>query len=112
MKLKVSGVGNEKDYTFVIFSKDQDFFKSFGELTKKAFGHACYGHEIEKTAAAGRSRIKRVADYTDRHETCTDGIVVFDLFFGSKKVFVVMHAPMKSRQKFMAAITDSVRWVR
>jgi hypothetical protein len=111
-KLKVFGLGNEKDYTFVIFSKDQDFFKSFGDLTKKAFGHVCYSHEIEKTAEAGRHMVKRVSDYADRHETCTDHGVVFDLFFGAKKVFVVIHAPAKARDMFMSALGKSVKWAR
>ncbi len=112
MKLKVFGVGNEKDYTFVIFSKDQDFFKSFGDLTKKAFGHTCYSHEIEKTAEAGKAKFKRVADYTDRHETCTDHGVTFDLFFGCKRVFVMIHAPKKARDKFMSTLEKSAQWFK
>ena len=112
MKLRVFGVGNEKDYTFVIFSKGQGFFKSFADLTKKAFGHACYSHEIEKTAEAGGRRAKRVSDYSDRHETCTERGVAFDLFFGGKKVFVIIHAPKKMRDRFMSTLGKSVSWAR
>jgi hypothetical protein len=114
MQLKVYGVGRENDFTFVIFGKDQDFFKSFSALTKKAFGHACYSHEVEKEAAAGKVKVKRVADYTDRHERCYDPMqkTTFDLFFGSKKVFVMVHAPAKARAKFMSALEKSAKWFK
>jgi hypothetical protein len=112
MKLKVFGVGNEKDYTFVIFAKDKDFFKAFSDVTKQAFGHSCYSHEIEKEAEAGKLKVKRISDYTDRHETCSDDShgAVFDLFFGNGRVFVVIHAPERATALFMAALEKSAEW--
>jgi hypothetical protein len=114
MKLKVFGAGNEKDYTFVIFSKDPDFFKSFGDLTKKAFGHTCYSHEIEKEAGAAKMKVKKVSDYTDRHEACYDEShsIRFDLFFGCKRVFVMIHGSKKSKDRFSGVLAKSATFVK
>ena len=114
MKLKVFGAGNEKDYTFVIFAKDKDFFHSFSELTKKAFGHSCYSHEVEKEAAAGKMKPKSIADYVDRHEVCLDeghGLR-FDMFFGSKRVFVMIHGTKKAKESFMNTLKRSAKFMK
>lgn len=106
MALKALGVGNEGDFTYAIFRKDAAFFKSFSDLTKKAFGYSCYAHEIEKTAKAGGMRPKKIEDYADRHEMCQEDSlkVRFDLFFGGERVFVVLHGSKKSRDRFMDAL--------
>jgi hypothetical protein len=109
MKLKVYGAGNEGDFTFVIFGKDADFFKSFSDLTKKTFGHTCYSHEIEKEARAGKVRVKKVSDYTDRHEVCSEKDIRFDLFFGAKRVFVLLHGNKKSKERFMALLPKTAK---
>ncbi len=114
MKLKVFGEGNEKDFSFIIFSKDPDFFKSFGDLTKKAFGHTCYSHEIEKTAGAAKLKVKKVSDYTDRHEACYDEShsIRFDLFFGAKRVFVMVHGTKKSKSRFLDVLRKSATFMK
>lgn len=108
-KLKLYGIGNQGTYNYLIVDFRPDFLKWFDAVVRLA--KFPMDIDFEYLAAKPGKKMRPLKDthmsYYD--EGKKDGLRI-DLFFGKKKVFIVLISTPAERKRFMNAVlglTDS-----
>lgn len=107
-KIRVYGIGNEGTFNYLIVGKDKDFFKWLSKLLYNSFGiYDVSTVDYENKKGKWVTRKKRISDFTDLHETYEGNV---DVFYGKKKVFIVLNTTFSRRKKFMEELSKISLW--
>lgn len=102
MKTKIVGMGNEEDINFIIVYKNKYFFEWLAEFMLKSFGMSNYNVIGESECRRGDwiDKKKQIKNFTDRHEIYKNKNARVDVFYGKRKVFIMINTPLKNKKKF------------
>jgi len=98
MKIKLYGIGNEKDYSFIIVEKNANFLRWLANFLDKGFD---YRGDVEtKETGVGvncEPQAKNIEEYVDKHETYKmyhnrNKDMRVDVFYGKDRVFITIYA--------------------
>jgi len=104
-KIKLLGIGNQDKYNFYIFEKKKGLLELLRDLFNVLnLNFYLYDEEydVDDKPTSRKKDINKLKDY---HEVVRDKVSKsdgsrVDLFYGDKKVFVVVHCSLELRKKF------------
>jgi len=116
-KIKIIGMGNKDNYSFVIAKKNKDFFKWLKEIL------CCEPFHIDPSdieyiksfdiKCKEKFKKKKIEDCVDCHENYmgfNDDRI--DIFYGRNKVFIVVNTTQGKRLKFMRSLEKNSMWTK
>lgn len=99
-KIRLYGLGNEANFNYYIFDKKNNVYYLLVKILRDIFGLYLETYDennkeinIERYKDLYKGRVVHV-DYKSR----------VDIFYGNKKMFIVLHCPPKLRLKFNAEL--------
>ncbi|MFA5176165.1 MAG: hypothetical protein WC413_02810 [Candidatus Nanoarchaeia archaeon] len=99
-KLEVLGMGNFKEFIYLIIKKDKFFFKRLSVLLSKTFdiNYWVEQKEVKDETYVCKEIKKQIKDYVDKHEVYkTKEKDRIDIFYGKSKAFLIVHSNKKSK---------------
>ncbi len=111
-KLVLHGIGNFKDFNFYTFDKTKEVHKILFELIEKIFK---IRWSLFKTVTDEKGNEKEIpvdiSKLCDIHEDlCRTKFFkekIVDIFYGNKKMFLVIHCPTELRKEFNTKLKES-----
>ncbi len=104
-KTTILGMGNENNLNYLIVKKEEDFFnwlkELFASIEKDMRGENVTIREFVDKNEKFISKKKKIKDFTDIHEYYNMGGIRFDIFYGSKKVFIIFNCSDNQRRRLM-----------
>ncbi len=108
-KIKILGMGNQGNFNYIIVKKEEFFFiwlkELFASLTKIVTDDVTINEFVDKNEKFVRKK-KNIKKFTDIHEYYNMGGIRFDIFYGSKKVFIAFNCSNNQRRKVMSKLEE------
>ena len=104
-KTTILGMGNQGNLNYLIVKKEEDFFnwlkELFSSIEKDTRGKDVTINEFIDKNEKFVGKKKNIKKFTDIHEYYNMGGIRFDIFYGSKKVFIAFNCSINQRKKLM-----------
>ena len=98
-KIILHGLGNEGDFNFYIFDKKKELAKILSLMFGKIFNLSWDFYDLDNKKDKFKKNIEKLKD-THESLMSTGSKFRIDIFYGSKKMMVVIHCPPNLRIRF------------
>ena len=100
-KIKLYGVGNEEDFNYYEFDKMQRVAEKIATIVKKIFNINWEFYEgYENKKGDWINKKINIEKFKDLHDNFGGKNSRIDIFYGDKKMFIIIHCSKKDRLKF------------
>ena len=101
-KLKLRAIGNYGNFNFYIFDKKQDVAEVLSKIFKNVLGIFWrFNEEYKDKKEKWRTKKINIEKHKDFHEkVCSGKRNRIDIFYGDKKMFIVIYSNEELRLKF------------
>ena len=104
-KTTILGMGNQGNLNYLIVKKEEDFFnwlkELFSSIEKDMRGKDVTISEFIDKNEKFVGKKKNIKKFIDIHEYYNMSGIRFDIFYGSKKVFIAFNCSINQRKKLM-----------
>lgn len=112
-KIKICGIGNERDFNYWILEKNSDFFEILSRILYDAFGiiddSIRYDEYVGKKDRLIR-RKKNIKTLIDKYERFQNEKARVELFYGKNKIFMSVYTSFPNRKKFIQVLEKVSIW--
>lgn len=101
-KVRITGIGNQDEFNFLIAEKNKDFFEWLGKVMYNSFeAMPDVVTYLDDEDNYEKEKKKKIENYTDWHESFEAEGARIDIFYGKEKVFITVITSLKNREKLM-----------
>ena len=102
-KLRIISIGNEKEFTYIIIKKQNNFFKQleswiYESFPKEKFSYISTYMDYKNNYEPKKKDIRK---YNEVHESYGKMGLRFDAFFSKTRVFVTIYTSLNKRKILM-----------
>jgi hypothetical protein len=97
--IKLYSIGNEKNYNYYIFDKKNYVIEILEKILNRTTDLKLYLHEVDKNYNQRKINFEKTKEHHS-HIINLKNKTRLDIFYGTKKIFLILHCTLSTRKKF------------